>query len=59
MGAAQMANVILVGALVGATGVLKLETLDKVLEDHVSARHRNKLEANKRALRRGADLVTS
>lgn len=57
LGAAQMANVILVGALVAATGVLKLETLDQVLEEHVSARHRDKLEANKQALRKGAALV--
>ena len=59
LGASQMANVILVGALVGATGVLKMETLDKVLEDHVSARHRDKLAANKLALRKGAALVAS
>ncbi len=57
LGSAQMANVILVGALVGATGVLKMETLDQVLEEHVSARHRDKIAANKQALRRGASLV--
>ncbi len=57
LGAAQMANVVLVGALVAATGVVKLETLDAVLEEHVSARHRDKLELNKQALRRGAALV--
>ena len=54
LGAAQMANVVLVGALIAATGVLKFETLDKVLEEHISARHRDKIEANKKALRRGA-----
>lgn len=59
IGAAQMANVVLVGALVAATGVVKLETLDAVLEEHVSARHRDKLELNKQALRRGAALVSS
>jgi Pyruvate/2-oxoacid:ferredoxin oxidoreductase gamma subunit len=52
-----MANVILVGALVEATHLLKLETLDLVLDEHVSARHRDKLESNKRALRRGAELA--
>ena len=57
LGAAQMANVVLVGALVAATGVVKLETLDQVLEEHVSARHRDKLELNKLALRRGAALA--
>ena len=57
IGTAQMANVILVGALVAATGVVKLETLDQVLEEHVSERHRDKLEKNKQALRRGAMIV--
>jgi 2-oxoglutarate ferredoxin oxidoreductase subunit gamma len=58
LGAAQMANVVLVGALVAATNVIKLETLDQVLEEHVSARHRDKLELNKRALRRGARIAS-
>ncbi len=57
IGAAQMANVILVGALVAATGAVKLETLDRVLDERISARHRDKLEMNKQALRRGADLA--
>ena len=59
LGAAQMANVVLLGALVAATGVVKIETLDQVLEEHVSARHRDKLELNKQALRRGAALTSN
>ncbi len=57
LGSSQMANVIMVGALVAATGVVSIATLDRVLEEHVSARHRDKLEANKQALRRGAALA--
>ncbi len=57
LGAAQMANVVLVGALIAATGVLEFETLDKVLEEHISERHRDKIPANQQALRRGAALV--
>ncbi|CAG0969513.1 2-oxoglutarate ferredoxin oxidoreductase subunit gamma [Anaerolineae bacterium] len=57
IGAAQMANVIMVGALIQATGALKLETLDRVLDERISARHRDKLEMNKQALRRGAELA--
>ena len=57
LGTPQMANMILVGALVAATGVLKMETLDQVLEERVSTRHRDKLQANKEALRRGAAFV--
>ena len=57
IGAAQMANVLLLGALVAATNVVKLNTLDRVLDEHVSARHRDKLELNKQALRKGMALV--
>ena len=57
LGAAQLANVVMVGALVAATGVLKFETLDQVLDEHISARHRDKIEVNKKALRRGAALA--
>ncbi len=57
LGAAQMANVVLVGALVAVTGVVQLQTLDRVLDARVSARHRDKLEINKHALRRGMELA--
>lgn len=57
LGAPQLANVVLVGALLSATGVLTFATLDKVLEEHISARHRDKIPANKLALRRGAMLA--
>ncbi|MCI0474743.1 MAG: 2-oxoacid:acceptor oxidoreductase family protein, partial [Anaerolineales bacterium] len=57
LGAIQLANVVMLGALIEATGMLKFETLDQVLDEHISARHRDKLELNKRALRRGAELA--
>ena len=57
MGAPQLANVILLGALIGSLGVVRVETLDKVLDEHVSARHRDKIELNKQALRRGMAIV--
>lgn len=57
LGASQIANVVMLGALLAATRVVALATMDKVLEEHVSAKHRHKLEANKAALRRGADYV--
>jgi 2-oxoglutarate ferredoxin oxidoreductase subunit gamma len=57
LGAVQLANVVMVGALIEATGMLKFETLDQVLDEHISARHRDKLEMNRQALRRGAALV--
>jgi 2-oxoglutarate ferredoxin oxidoreductase subunit gamma len=57
LGAVQLANVVMVGVLIAATGMLKLETLDQVLEEHISARHRDKLPLNKQAIRRGMALV--
>lgn len=57
LGFPQIANVVMLGALVAAIGVVKLETIDRVLDEHVGARHRNALDANKQALRRGASFV--
>lgn len=57
LGFPQIANVVMLGALVAATGVVALETLDKVLDEHLGARHRDALQANKQALRRGAAFV--
>jgi 2-oxoglutarate ferredoxin oxidoreductase subunit gamma len=57
MGLPQLANVILIGVLIAATDVVHVETLDKVLDEHVSARHRDKIELNKKALRRGMAIV--
>jgi len=57
LGHPQVANVAMVGALVEATGVAHIETLEKVLEERLGARHRDILEANIQALRRGAEAV--
>ncbi len=53
LGFSQIANVVMLGALLGATGVLKVETLEKILDEHLGERHRKALEPNKVALRRG------
>lgn len=58
LGAAQIANVVMLGALAEATGVVKLETLEQVLHDHLSARHQHMFEANRLALYRGAEWAT-
>jgi 2-oxoglutarate ferredoxin oxidoreductase subunit gamma len=57
LGAPQIANVVMLGALAQATGVVALETLDRVLQEHLSARHQHMLEANRRALQRGAQYA--
>lgn len=53
LGFPQIANVVMLGALIGATGVARIETLEKVLFEHLGARHRDALEPNKEALKRG------
>ena len=53
LGMPQAANMVLLGALLAATGVVSIETLEQVLKDKLGGRHAGTLEANKRALRCG------
>jgi 2-oxoglutarate ferredoxin oxidoreductase subunit gamma len=57
IGAGKMANVVLLGALVAATGVLPLEVVEHALDSHLPAKHRALLNANRAALQRGAALA--
>ncbi|MEA3375085.1 MAG: 2-oxoacid:acceptor oxidoreductase family protein [Chloroflexota bacterium] len=57
IGNVRMANVICLGALVEATGVVSLEAVAQALDDHLPERHRDLLDLNKEALRRGAALA--
>nr|HID14277.1 2-oxoacid:ferredoxin oxidoreductase subunit gamma [Anaerolineae bacterium] len=59
LGNIRLANVICLGALVQATGVVPLEAVEQALDDHLPERHRKLLELNKEALRKGAALVIS
>jgi 2-oxoglutarate ferredoxin oxidoreductase subunit gamma len=54
LGDARLANVVMLGALLYATGILPLEAIETALADHLPQRHRRWLEPNGRALRRGA-----
>lgn len=56
LGFPQIANVVMIGALAAATGIVQLETVDRVLEEHLGERHRKALEPNKVGLRRGAEF---
>lgn len=53
----QAANVVLIGALAAATGIVRIETLERVLKEKLGARHADAYEANRRALRCGAVSV--
>ncbi len=57
MGNPRMANMLLLGAFVQATGIVSLETVMSELEKHLSERQRKWLEPNKEALQKGAELA--
>ncbi len=57
MGNPRMANMLLLGAFVQATGIVSLETVMSELEKHLSERQRKWLEPNKKALQKGAELA--
>jgi 2-oxoglutarate ferredoxin oxidoreductase subunit gamma len=57
IGNVRMANVVCLGALVEATGVVSLDAVAQALDDHLPERHRSLLEVNKKALRKGAALA--
>jgi 2-oxoglutarate ferredoxin oxidoreductase subunit gamma len=57
IGNVRMANVVCLGALVEATGVVSLDAVAQALDDHLPERHRSMLELNKKALRKGAALA--
>lgn len=56
-GDARLANVVMLGALLQATGILPLAAIETALADHLPQRHRRWLEPNGRALRRGAAIA--
>ena len=57
LGSDRVANMVCLGALVGATGVVKLDTVYKVLPKVISARHHDLLPLNEKALSRGFALA--
>jgi 2-oxoglutarate ferredoxin oxidoreductase subunit gamma len=59
IGSIRLANVVCVGALVQASGVVPMEAVSQTLDSHLPERHRKLLEPNQEALRRGAALVAS
>ena len=53
----RLANVIMLGALLAATGLLPLVAVEQALEDHLPERHKRLLPANKAALQEGAQFA--
>ena len=57
LGNVRLANVICLGALVKATGVVPLAAVEQALDNHLPERHRKLLGLNKEALQKGAELA--
>ena len=56
LGSVKMANMVALGALVAATGVLPLEAVNHALRNHLPESKRDLLEPNLQALQHGAKL---
>lgn len=59
LGDRRLANLIMVGALLQRLPVLSLEAVGQGLDKHIPAHRRNLLQANLKALQRGAELAAS
>lgn len=57
LGNAKMANMVALGALVAATGVLALSAVTQALSDHLPESKRSLLKPNMEAIQRGAALA--
>ena len=57
LGELKLANVIMLGAVLKARPVVRLETVEATLAERLSARHRDLLELNVEALSRGAEYA--
>jgi 2-oxoglutarate ferredoxin oxidoreductase subunit gamma len=57
LGNGKLLNAVLLGALIEQTGVLPLGAIERALEEHLPARHRELLDLNRLALRQGAELA--
>ena len=57
LGDRRLANLIMVGALLQRLPVLSLEMVGAALDKHIPAHRRNLLQANLKALQRGAELA--
>jgi 2-oxoglutarate ferredoxin oxidoreductase subunit gamma len=57
LGNVKMANVVLLGAMLGAREILSIESVKRTLDNHIPERRKHIVEPNKRALDRGVQFV--
>ncbi|MDP2945302.1 MAG: 2-oxoacid:acceptor oxidoreductase family protein [Atribacterota bacterium] len=57
LGNSKAANMVVLGAYVKQSGIVKMDTIFKALEEVLTGRNKKLLELNKEALKQGAELV--
>jgi 2-oxoglutarate ferredoxin oxidoreductase subunit gamma len=57
LGNVKMANVVLLGAMLGKREILPIESIKRTLDQHIPERRKHIIEPNKRALDRGVQFV--
>ena len=57
LGHAKLLNMVMLGAMLAHVPVLPLDAVEQALDNHIPARRRDLLEANKLALRKGIELA--
>ena len=57
LGNSRAANMVVLGAYVEQSGIVKMDTIFKALEKALAGRNKKILELNKKALKQGAELV--
>jgi 2-oxoglutarate ferredoxin oxidoreductase subunit gamma len=57
LGNVKMANVILLGAMLGKREILPIESVKRTMDQHIPERRKHIIEPNKRALDRGIQYV--
>jgi 2-oxoglutarate ferredoxin oxidoreductase subunit gamma len=57
LGNVKMANVVLLGAMLGSREIVPIDSVKRTLETHIPERRRHIIEPNKRALERGVQFT--
>ena len=57
LGNVKMANVVLLGAMLGSREIVPIDSVKRTLETHIPERRRHIIEPNKRALERGVQFA--
>src|SRR5574341_1468863 len=57
LGSARLGNLILLGAALNARPILTLDAIERALDKHIPAHHRNLLETNIKALHQGTEFA--